>query len=133
MAPDSEDRLETVIPVVEETVRIGTQPIETDRVVIRKTVHQHDEKIESLLHSEELVIERVPIGEVVAEIPATREEGDTVIVPVLEEQLVVEKRLFLKEEVRIRRVAKTQPVQRTVQLRREQVTAEHVTDSKERS
>ena len=53
-----------------------------------------------------------------------REEGDTTIIPVIEEVLVVEKRLFLKEEIRIRRTQTTQLHEETVTLRREEVVIE---------
>jgi hypothetical protein len=48
-------------------------------------------------------IERVQIDRIVAEPPVQRQEGDTLILPVVEEVLVVEKRLMLREEIRITR------------------------------
>ena len=36
--------------------------------------------------------------------PTIREEGDTIVIPIVEEMLVIERRLLLKEEVRVRRV-----------------------------
>jgi stress response protein YsnF len=130
VAPEPDSKPEAIVPVVEETVRIGKRPVTTDRVVVRKTVHQHDETIQHLLRAEELSIERVRIGLVVDDVPAVREEGDTLIVPVLEEQLVVTTRLVLTEEVRIRRAATTKPVRQTVRLRRERVSAEHLPPTK---
>jgi len=55
----------------------------------------------------------------------TRYEGDTMIIPILEEVLVVEKRLLLREEIRITR---RQSVVRDPQeyiLRREEATVSH--------
>jgi stress response protein YsnF len=52
--------------------------------------------------------------------PAIREEGETIVVPVVEEVLVVERRLVLKEEVRIRRVRSTERHQERVTLRRQE-------------
>jgi stress response protein YsnF len=49
--------------------------------------------------------------------PAIREEGDTIVIPIVEEVLVVERRLFLKEEVRVRRVSSTERHQESVTLR----------------
>jgi uncharacterized protein (TIGR02271 family) len=71
-----------------------------------------------------VIVERVPVGRVVEAAPQVRSEGDTMVVPVLEEVLVVEKRLMLKEEVRItlRRVAETS--QQRVTLRSEEVVVE---------
>jgi hypothetical protein len=47
-------------------------------------------------------IDYVPIGVVVQNRQAPRQEGDRFIVPIYEEQLVVDKRLVLRAEVRIR-------------------------------
>jgi uncharacterized protein (TIGR02271 family) len=126
VASEGSARSETiVVPVVEERVRVETRPVETDRVLIRKTVETRDERVERSLHSEELSIERVPIGREVSEAPVTREEGGVLIVPVLEEELVVRTRLVLKEELRIRRRESVRPVRQTVQLRREVAQVEH--------
>ncbi|MFD1693079.1 DUF2382 domain-containing protein [Azotobacter chroococcum] len=57
-------------------------------------------------------------------IPQVRQEGDVTVIPVLEEVLVVEKRLVLKEELRVRRVVHEEPHSVPVTLRREQVTVE---------
>ena len=59
--------------------------------------------------SEETVeVTRVPIDKVVETAPEIRTDGDVTIVPVLEEVLVVEKRLVLKEELHIRRRVETE-------------------------
>ncbi len=50
---------------------------------------------------EEVQIERVPGNQLVNEPVAVRCEGDTMIIPVIEEVVVVETRLQLKEEVRV--------------------------------
>ena len=54
-----------------------------------------------------------------------RSEEDTLIIPVLEEVLVVEKRLLLKEEVRITKREETHTPQR-VTLRREEAAVERI-------
>ena len=76
--------------------------------------------IDELLARETVEIERTPIGQHVDAMPAVREEDDTIVVPIVEEVLVVERRLFLKEEVRIRRVRSTERHQETVTLRHQE-------------
>ena len=49
--------------------------------------------------------------------PAIRQEGDVTIVPVVEEIVVVERRLMLKEELHVRRVRSTHRHEETVTLR----------------
>jgi stress response protein YsnF len=44
------------------------------------------------------------IGRPVDAMPPVRQEGDTTIMSVVEETIVVERHLFLKEEVQIRRL-----------------------------
>jgi stress response protein YsnF len=117
---------EKVIPVLEERATIGTRPVETDRLVLRTRVETRDEVVERLLRSDEVVVERVPIGRVVETAPEVREQDGVLIVPVIEEELVLQTRLVLKEEVRIRRTEGTRPVRRDVQLRREVVSTEHL-------
>lgn len=78
---------------------------------------------------EEVVVERVAVGRLVDGPVADRQEGDTLVLAVVEEVLVVEKRLMLKEEVRITRNS-TERVQReAVTLRREEVEINRVDEN----
>ncbi len=114
----------TTIPVVSETARIDKRVVETGLTSIHKTVTERDALIEALLERNDVTVERVPVGRVVAEPPAPRQDGGDWIIPVLEERLVVEKQLVLKEELRIRTVTSHEPVQQTVRLREEHVEIE---------
>lgn len=118
------NELTEVIPVIEETLRIEKREFESGRVVVRKTVTERDEVAEILLRQQDLIVERVPVGRAVSEAPQTRQEGDTLIVPILEEVLVVEKRLMLKEELHIRKHSSERTEQRNVRLRTEHVEIE---------
>jgi len=116
----------TVVPVLVEEIEIQKRVIETGTVRLTKVVHEQETLVDESLFREEVEVTRVPIHRVVdAPIPV-REEHDTLIVSVLEEVLVVEKRLMLKEEIHIRthRVETRQPQQ--VTLRREEVSVERV-------
>lgn len=59
--------------------------------------------IDEPLFTDEVSVERVPVNRIVDAVPETRQEGDVTIIPVIEEVITVEKRLLLREEVRIRR------------------------------
>jgi uncharacterized protein (TIGR02271 family) len=115
-----------VLPVMEETLTVDTRPVETGRVRIRKVVHEREELVDPPLLREEVIIARVPINRVVEGPLPVRYEGDTMIISLLEEVLVVERRLLLKEEVHIttRRTETHTPAR--VTLRREDVTIERV-------
>jgi stress response protein YsnF len=55
-----------------------------------------------------------------------RQEGDTMIVPILEEVLVVEKRLMLKEELRITTMRRTASEPQHFTLRSEEAIVERL-------
>jgi uncharacterized protein (TIGR02271 family) len=115
-----------VLPVLEETLDVQTRRVETGRVRIHKTVQTREVLVDEPLVREEVIIERVPVNRVVEGPIPVRSEGDTMILSLLEEVLVVETRLLLKEEVHIttRRTERHAPEQ--VTLRREDVTIERV-------
>lgn len=115
------------IPVIEEQLGIGTRTVETGRGVrIHKTVAEHPVVIDERLSRDEVEVTRVPVDRVVApdQVPAVRYEGETLVVPVLEEVLVVERRLRIKEELHITRARREQRHQETVVLKAEQVDIE---------
>ena len=90
-------------------------------VQVRRETRSHDALVEESLAKTEVVIERVPIGQFVDAVPPTREEGDVTILSVIEEVVVVQRRLRLVEEVRIRRVQTTDTHVETVSLREQHV------------
>lgn len=94
---------EQVLPVLEERFRIGRRGRETGRVRVAVTTAEQARTVEEVLRRRVVEVTRVPVGRVVAAPPELREEGgDTLVVPVVEEVLVVERRLVLREEVRLR-------------------------------
>jgi uncharacterized protein (TIGR02271 family) len=114
-APDTTG--ETVMPLLAEEIAVSKQVVETGRVQIARVTHEREQLIDELLAHERVEIDRTPIGRHVDTMPAIRDEGDTVVIPIVEEVLVVERRLLLKEEVRVRRVRSTERHQETVTLR----------------
>ena len=109
-----------LIPLAEERLRVEKREVERGRVVVRKRVETREELAEAVLHREELSVERVPLGVPVdAPPPVREEEGDVLIVPVLEEQLVVRTRLILKEELRVTRHRRAETFREPVRLRAE--------------
>jgi len=109
-----------VIPLLAEDVSITKQQRTTGRLKISTVTRQHEHLVDELLACESVEIDRVPVGRVVERTPEMREEGDTLIIPVMEEVLVLERRLILKEEVRVRRVRTARKHQERVRLRRQE-------------
>lgn len=119
----------TVIPIVEETTRIEKRAVETGQVRVSTHTDTIEQVLRETLRGEALVVTRVPVDRVIAEgepAPQIRDEGGVTIIPVLEEVLVVEKRLVLKEEVHIRRTASAENVEVPVTLRKQRAVVERV-------
>ena len=72
------------------------------------------------LHHERVQIDRIPIGRQVDGLPSVRQEGDTTILSVVEEIIIVERRLILKEEVHIRRLHVAERHREAVILRKQE-------------
>jgi len=91
---------------------------------VRTEVEQVPGRLEVDAFREEVEVERVPVGEVVAERVAPWEDEDVLVVPVYKEELVVTRRLVLTEELRIRRVRTSQRQVFEELLRRERAVVE---------
>lgn len=107
------------IPVVEESARIGKRVRETGQLVVYVTPHEHVQSVDVPLVEEQVEVRRVPVNQFIDGPVTTRQEGDTTIVPVMEEVLVVEKRLMLREEVHVTRRRVETRQRQDVTLRRE--------------
>ena len=97
----------TIVPLFAEELSVDRRSAEVGRVRVHVHTTERDALVDELLGSERVEIERVAIGRVVDAAPPIREEGDTTVIPVMEEVIVTEKRLILKEEIRLRRVRTT--------------------------
>jgi uncharacterized protein (TIGR02271 family) len=118
---------QVTFPVRQEQLHVGKRMTDTGHGVrIHKTVSEREQIVDEPLLRDELVVEHVPVGAMVAEsdVPQMRYEGDTLVVPVLEEVLVVQKQLRLREELRITRHRREMHAPQSVSLRSEQVVAE---------
>lgn len=110
------------IPIVEEELDVSKRCVRKGTVRIETATTLVPDSASALLESSDVEVVRVPVGREVDAAPAMRTEGDTTIVPVTEEVLVVEKRLVLKEELHIRRRVTTERVEVPVTLRKQTAT-----------
>ncbi|MET0430349.1 MAG: YsnF/AvaK domain-containing protein [Microvirga sp.] len=118
-----------VLPLVEEELRIERREVVTGRVRVRVSTETEERLVAQDLTSEEVDVERVPVGtylEAGAPVPQVRTENDVTIVPILEEVLVVEKRLLVREELHIRRRISTEHTETPVTLRKQKAEIEHI-------
>ncbi len=126
MAPEASHSDSFRLPVIQEEVQVGRRVVDTGRGVrLHKTVTEEALRIDETLLRQELDVERVPIDEWVdGALPERRQEGETLVIPVLEEVLVVQKRVRLKEEIRITARARQHPASEQVVLREERLSVE---------
>ena len=115
-----------VLQVVEERLTVTKLRKSTGSVRVGTRTETVEAVAEADLDRYRVEVTRVPVGRVVDEAPLARAEGDTTIVPVIEERLVVVKQLFLVEEVHIRHVLESQAVRETMTLRRQHAVIERL-------
>ncbi|NMO05281.1 YsnF/AvaK domain-containing protein [Gordonia sp. TBRC 11910] len=94
----------------------------TGKAQVRKTIETESAEVNVDVEREHADVTRVAVdNRVVTSAPEPYWDGDTYVVPVVEEELIVTKRLVVREEVRIRRVRGTETVSVPATVRRERV------------
>jgi stress response protein YsnF len=115
-----------VIERVEERAVIGKRLVDTGGIRVSTRTEAATEMVTAALQEFAVEVEHVPAGRFVDAAEEPRVEGDVTILPVYEERLVVERRLYLVEEVHLRRVARTHEIQEPVELLRQVVDIERL-------
>jgi uncharacterized protein (TIGR02271 family) len=121
------------IPVVQEDAFVSKRLVDTEHVRVRTSVDEAPVMVRDTVSRDHVEIKRVTIEREVAAAPAIREEDGVTIIPVLEERLVVQKRLFLVEEIHVVRASTIDAVELPTTLRgtRVEVDREDLTTNKE--
>ncbi len=114
------------IPVIEEEIVVGKEYVDTGKVKISKKISEHQQTIDIPLMQERVSVERVAINKFVDTPPEIRHEGDLMIIPVLEEQIVVQKRLVLVEELHVTKQLVETHHSEEVTTRKEDVNIERI-------
>lgn len=119
------------IALHEEVLSVGKRPVERSSVSISTVVHERREQVELELDRESVEVVRVPVNRPVEVAPAPRQDGDTLIIPILEEELVVTKRLVLREELHVRKKTerRTERIAETLRSEEAVVTRRDLTTS----
>jgi stress response protein YsnF len=123
------DRLEEdreVLPIVEEQAVVLKRRKLTEGVRVRTVVSEREEVVDEPLAAEEVEVERVPFDRWVDGPVPVRQEGDVTVVTLVEEVVVVEKRLRAVEEVRITKRRSVRHAPEHVTLRREEAVIERL-------
>lgn len=101
-----QDRLQ----IVEEQLHVGKRIVETDRVRVRTVVDERAVVLEDSVERGALDVERVTMNQEVTTAPEPREEDGMLVVSIVEERVELVKRLFVIEELRIRRTSVAEAV-----------------------
>lgn len=111
------------IPLAEEQAEVSTQRVVDRRIRINRSTTTAEQLLETELWHEEVEIKHVEKNEPVEEgyFPQVRQEGDVLIVPVIEEQVEIIRRYVLKEEVHIHKLKKSEQFQQKVTLRSQEI------------
>ena len=115
---------EVAIPLVEERLHTAKREVETGRVKVRTLVDEHETIVRDELVRGRVDVQRVAVNVEVAVAPPVREEGDTIVIPVVQEVLVVEKKLMLIEELRVSRSTYIEEFAQPVTVRSQRAVVE---------
>jgi len=123
---------EVTVPIIEEQVEAHPEWREAGSIVVRTVMEEVPQTLTQETEREELFVERVAVGRELTEGEevAAREEGDTYIIPIVVEEAVVVTRRILAEELRVtkRIIPTTQTVQTIVRKERVEIDAGDLAD-----
>lgn len=114
------------LPVIEEEAHVLKRATEIEHVTVRTVPEQEQIVVRDEVRREHVEIKRVAVEREVDRAPDVREEDGVTIIPVLEERLVVEKRLFLVEEIHVSRSTLAEAVELPTTLRRTRVDVDRI-------
>ena len=115
---------ELTIPLVAEQARIGKQTVTTGTVKLHRGTETRTETVGLPLTRTTWEVDRTAVGQLYTERPEPRQEGDTMIFPLVEERLVAKREYFLVEEVRVRQISTTSDRTATLELKRDVLDVE---------
>ena len=118
---------EVRVPLVEEEVIPRKRAVDLGELRIHKLVDTSEEVIRESVTRDDLLVERVPVNQPLDAPVTTRVEDDWLIIPIMEEVVVVQKKLMLKEEIRVRKRQVTEEQELHETVRRERAELEDAT------
>lgn len=111
-----------VLPLAREELDVQRRTVERARIRIRKSTRKREARVKEPVSRDQVQVERVAINRPLERPLEPRYEGDVLVVPVMEEVLVVRKQLMLKEELRVRKRTVRSLHEERVVLRSEEVS-----------
>lgn len=114
------------LELAEEFASVEIVREELGLVRVRTVTDSIDDVVSATVRGEMVEVTRHPVDREVDTAPEPRTEGDVTIIPVVEERAVVVTRLFVTEEIHVRRKVTEEPTELPVSLRRQRVVVERV-------
>jgi uncharacterized protein (TIGR02271 family) len=118
--------VENVVPVLAEELVVDKKRVQTGGVRVHRRVLEHDETVELPLLKEHVDVRREIVDRDVDGPLPIRREGNTTIIPIVEEVLVVEKRYRLREEIYVTRAVREEIHREQVTVRRQEAEIEQL-------
>jgi len=118
------------IPVREEELEAHKTTRQAGEVQVRKDVVEEQRSMDVPVTREEVQVKRVPVDRPASGDETTIGKGDTVRVPVMEEDVEVTKRPRVKEEIEISKVARQKTKRATGTVRKEHVDVSQEGDAR---
>lgn len=128
---DKTGETELVVPVIHEQLKVEKETVETGKVRVSKKIGEYETLIDEPFLREKVAVERIPKNEYVETAPQSRQEDGVLVIPVVREEIVVQKRLVLVEELHISKQVFKQRDPQKVTLLKEEVEVERISPDKD--
>jgi len=115
-----------VIPVVAESLELSKRLFDRGAVRVHMNVGEREVVVDEPTIEDRVTIERVALNQPLDKPVHARVEGDTTIIPVMKEVLLVRKQLMLVEEIRLTKTPVEVRHPQTVTLRTEEAHVERI-------
>ena len=112
------------LEIVSEHATVEKRDVVTGKVRVSTVTETEQQMVSAVLNEDNVLVERIAVNKEISAIPDMRVEGDVTIIPVVEEVLVVEKRLLLREELHVRRSVSQRTVEEPISLRKQRAVIE---------
>ena len=130
-APEGEAEFDSAVAETVHTLELREEQLvahkslrDVGEIEVRTEIDEVPGRLEVDAYREEVVVEHETVGQVVSEREKPWEEDGVLVIPIYEEQLVVTKRLVLRERMRVRRIGTTERQLYQDALRRERLVVD---------
>jgi uncharacterized protein (TIGR02271 family) len=126
----SDDGDALVVPVLADSLDVDVRERSLGGVRVHREQREDQVRVDPPLRRTRVDVERRVLNQLLdGPPPQPHQDGETLVIPVLDEVAVVQRRWLLKEELRVTRSEQTIHAPQDVVLRRDHVTVERFSDA----